>query len=164
MMARKKEGILKLIIAYKAVWGISEMLIAVLFYRLISTNMDEPFRALALAMRLDPDNGLASYLVENADSIDSKLLFAFAGLIFILGATNALESWGLHKRQRWAEWLTVIATSMLIPYEAYHVATSFGLIKLLILVINILIVYYLAKHKELFKSRKQARRSREKFI
>lgn len=157
MMAKKKEGILKLIIAYKAVWGISEMLIAALFYRLISANRDEPFRALALAMRLDPDNGLAGYFIENADSIDSNLLFALAGVIFLLGATNALESWGLHKRQRWAEWLTVIATSMLIPYEAYHVITNFGLAKLSILVINVLIVYYLAKHKELFKSRKAAR-------
>ena len=157
MMAKKKEGILKLIIAYKAVWGISEMLIAALFYRLISANRDEPFRALANAMRLDPDNGLAGYFIENADSFDSNLLFALAGVIFILGATNALESWGLHKRQRWAEWLTVIATSMLIPYEAYHVITSFGLVKLSILVINVLIVYYLAKHKELFKSRKAAR-------
>ena len=157
MMAKKKEGILKLIIAYKAVWGISEMLIAALFYRLISANRNEPFRALANAMRLDPDNGLAGYFIENADSIDSSLLFALAGAIFILGATNALESWGLHKRQRWAEWLTVIATSMLIPYEAYHVITSFGLVKLSILVINVLIVYYLAKHKELFKSRKAAR-------
>ncbi len=157
MMAKKKEGILKLIIAYKAVWGISEMLIAALFYRLISANRDEPFRALANAMRLDPDNGLAGYFIENADSFDSNLLFALAGVIFILGTTNALESWGLHKRQRWAEWLTVIATSMLIPYEAYHVITSFGLVKLSILVINVLIVYYLAKHKELFKSRKAAR-------
>lgn len=157
MMAKKKEGILKLIIAYKAVWGISEMLIAALFYRLISANRDEPFRALANAMRLDPDNGLAGYFIENADSIDSNLLFALAGVIFILGATNALESWGLHKRQRWAEWLTVIATSMLIPYESYHVITSFGFVKLSILVVNILIVYYLAKHKELFKSRKAAR-------
>ena len=157
MMAKKKEGILKLIIAYKAVWGISEMLIEALFYRLISANRDEPFRALANAMRLDPDNGLAGYFIENADSFDSNLLFALAGVIFILGATNALESWGLHKRQRWAEWLTVIATSMLIPYEAYHVITSFGLVKLSILVINVLIVYYLAKHKELFKSRKAAR-------
>lgn len=157
MMAKKTEGILKLIIAYKAVWGISEMLIAALFYRLISANRDEPFRALANAMRLDPDNGLAGYFIENADSIDSNLLFALAGVIFILGATNALESWGLHKRQRWAEWLTVIATSMLLPYEAYHVITSFGLVKLSILVINVLIVYYLAKHKELFKSRKAAR-------
>ena len=156
-MANKKESILKLIIAYKAVWGISEILIAALFYRLISANRDAPFRALANAMRLDPDNGLASYFIEHADSIDNKLLFAFSALIFIFGTTNLIESWGLHKRLGWAEWLTVIATSLLIPYESYHVITSFGFVKLSILVINILIVYYLAKHKELFKSRKEAR-------
>src|SRR4030065_675049 len=95
-MANKKESILKLIIAYKAVWGISEILIAALFYRLISANRDAPFRALARAMRLDPDNGLASYFIEHADSIDNNLLFAFSALIFIFGATNLIESWGLH--------------------------------------------------------------------
>jgi len=152
-MRHKREGVLRLIIAYKAIWGVSEVLISIGFYRLVSVNSDEPFRALALAMRLDPDNGLASYFVEHADAIDNNLLFAFAGAVFLLGATNVIESWGLHKRQRWAEWLTVIATALLIPYETYHVLTSFGFIKLAILVINVLIVYYLAKHKELFKGR-----------
>jgi len=157
-MTRKKEGVLRLIIAYKAIWGVSEVLISIAFYRLISVNSDEPFRALALSMRFDPDNGLVSYFIEHADSIDTNLLYMFAGVIFVLGSTNAIEAWGLHKRQRWAEWLTVIATALLIPYEAYHVLTSFGFIKLAILVINALIVYYLAKHKELFKSRLQAKR------
>ncbi|GMR05370.1 MAG: DUF2127 domain-containing protein [Thermodesulfobacteriota bacterium] len=161
-MAYKKEGILRLIILYKAVWGVSEVLISLFFYRLVATNSDEPFRALALAMRFDPDNGLASYFVEHADSIETSLLFAFAALIFVLGFTNAIEAWGLHRRQRWAEWLTVIANSLLIPYELYHVVTSFGFLQLSILVINVLIVYYLAKHKELFKSRKEGRSAGEK--
>ncbi len=46
----------------------------------------------------------------------------------------------------------------------YHVIVKFGLLKLIILVINILIVYYLARHKELFRSWKEARLSREKFL
>jgi uncharacterized membrane protein (DUF2068 family) len=163
MMIDKKERVLKLIIAYKAVWGVSEVLISGLFYRLVAANNGEPFRAIAIAMRFDPENGLANYFIKHADSIDTNLLFAFAAAVFVIGSTNVIEAWGLHKRQRWAEWLTVIATSLLIPYELYHVITSFGLVKLSILVINILIVYYLVKHKELFKSRKAARRAGEKF-
>ena len=54
---------------------------------------------------------------------------------------------------RWAEWLTVIGTGALIPYEVYEIFKSFLFIKVLVLVINCLIVYFLAKHKELFKRR-----------
>lgn len=162
-MTRKRERILNLIIAYKAIWGVAEVLISVLFYRLVSTHRDEPFRALAHSLSLNPDAGAAGYFIEHVATIDSNLLFAFAAVIFIFGTTNLIESWGLHRRLRWAEWLTVIATSLLIPYESYHVITSFGFVKLLILLINVLIVYYLAKHKELFKSRKDARHAGERY-
>lgn len=163
-MEHKKEGFLKFIILYKAVWGVAEVFLAVNFYRFLGRNGDNPFNALAESLRLDPDNGFASAVIAQADSIDHTLLLAFAAVIFIFGVFNLIESWGLHRRLRWAEWLTVIATALLIPYELYHVIVKFGLLKLIILVINILIVYYLARHKELFRSWKEARLSREKFL
>jgi uncharacterized membrane protein (DUF2068 family) len=63
---------------------------------------------------------------------------------------NLIEAYGLHKRLRWAEWLTVFATGLLIPFEVYEVWRRFSLLGVAVLVLNIAIVIYLAKHKELF--------------
>ncbi|HZV01133.1 MAG TPA: DUF2127 domain-containing protein [Planctomycetota bacterium] len=69
------------------------------------------------------------------------ILFA----IFIL-----IEAWGLWNRRIWAEFITIIATSLLIPVEVYEIFHHFGVGKILMLVVNVLIVLYLARHHYLF--------------
>jgi len=60
------------------------------------------------------------------------------------------EGVGLAMRRRWAEYLTVIATGVLIPYEAYEVVRHVTLFKVGALVLNLAVVGYLAYRKRLF--------------
>ena len=60
------------------------------------------------------------------------------------------EGIGLAMRRRWAEYLTVIATGVLIPYEAYEVVRHVTLFKVGALVLNLAVVGYLAYRKRLF--------------
>lgn len=53
-------------------------------------------------------------------------------------------------RRRWAEYLTVIATGTLIPYEAYQVVRHPTLFKVGALLLNLAVVGYLAYRKRLF--------------
>ena len=60
------------------------------------------------------------------------------------------EGVGLAMRRRWAEYLTVFATGVLIPYEAYEVIRHVTLFKVGALLLNIAVVGYLAYRKRLF--------------
>lgn len=60
------------------------------------------------------------------------------------------EGIGLAMRRRWAEYLTVIATGILIPYEAYEVVLRPTLFKVGALLLNLAVVGYLAYRKRLF--------------
>ena len=60
------------------------------------------------------------------------------------------EGVGLAMGRRWAEYLTVIATGALIPYEAYEVARHPTLFKVGALLLNLAVVGYLAYRKRLF--------------
>jgi len=60
------------------------------------------------------------------------------------------EGVGLAMRRRWAEYLTVIATGLLIPYEVYEVIHHVTLFKLGALLLNVAVVGYLAYRKRLF--------------
>jgi uncharacterized membrane protein (DUF2068 family) len=60
------------------------------------------------------------------------------------------EGIGLAMRRRWAEYLTVIATGILIPYEAYEVVHHVTLFKVGALLLNLAVVGYLAYRKRLF--------------
>ena len=65
-------------------------------------------------------------------------------------ALEGTEGIGLAMRRRWAEYLTVIATGVLIPYEAYEVFHRPSLFKAGALLLNLAVVGYLAYRKRLF--------------
>ena len=73
---------------------------------------------------------------------------AIAGIAY--ATLEATEGVGLALRRRWAEYLTVIATGILIPYEAYEVVHHVTLFKVGALLLNLAVVGYLAYRKRLF--------------
>lgn len=64
-------------------------------------------------------------------------LFAYAALFLIEGV-------GLWRQQRWAEWLTVIATATLIPPEIYECFMHPSVMVFALLAVNVCVVWLLA--------------------
>ena len=60
------------------------------------------------------------------------------------------EAVGLARRRRWAEYLTVIAGCIGIPFEIFEVVRRQTVLRVSFLVINVAIVLYLAWTKHLF--------------
>jgi uncharacterized membrane protein (DUF2068 family) len=60
------------------------------------------------------------------------------------------EAVGLARRRRWAEYLTVIAGCIGIPFEIFEVARRQTVLRISFLLINVAIVLYLAWTKHLF--------------
>ena len=56
---------------------------------------------------------------------------------------EATEMVGLWFAQRWAEYLTFVATTLLIPLEIYEIVHKVSVLKVITLVINLAIVVYL---------------------
>ena len=73
---------------------------------------------------------------------------AIAAIAYAL--LEGIEGVGLAMRRRWAEYLTVIATALLIPYELYEVIRHVTLFKAGALLLNLAVVGYLAYRKRLF--------------
>jgi uncharacterized membrane protein (DUF2068 family) len=71
------------------------------------------------------------------------VLLAFAAL-------EAAEMVGLWLNKRWAEYLTFIATTALVPFEVYELTNSVSAFKLIALIINLAVVIYLLLAKRLF--------------
>ena len=152
-MKLKNTPFLKLIILYKTVMGTSELILSTYLYTLYWRDPGAVFTTLVGKLHLDFENIFIKWALGKAGNISDGTLFAMISVICSFGVFNLIEAWGLHLRRRWGEWLTVLGTGALIPFEAYELARSFSFITLVVLIINSLIVYYLAKHKELFKSK-----------
>lgn len=73
------------------------------------------------------------------------------GLVVLAYAIlEGVEAVGLWYRRRWAEYLTFIATSVLLVPEVYEIAHRVTVLKVIALVINLLVVAYLLSAKRLF--------------
>jgi uncharacterized membrane protein (DUF2068 family) len=70
--------------------------------------------------------------------------------VILYAALEATEGVGLAMRRRWAEYLTVLATGVLIPFELTEVVAKPTLFRVGALVVNVAIVVYLAWRKRLF--------------
>jgi uncharacterized membrane protein (DUF2068 family) len=69
-----------------------------------------------------------------------------AGFAVLEGA----EAVGLWFQRRWAEYLTFIATTLLLPIEVYELTASLSWFKVIALIVNLAIVVYLLLAKRLF--------------
>jgi uncharacterized membrane protein (DUF2068 family) len=71
-------------------------------------------------------------------------------LVTAYAALEATEMVGLWFSRRWAEYLTLVATAVLIPIELYELSLSVTVFKVITLVINVAIAVYLLLAKRLF--------------
>jgi uncharacterized membrane protein (DUF2068 family) len=103
-------------------------------------------------LNLDADDGVIVQLLLRLllliGSFSHVSVVAIAAIAYAL--LEGTEGVGLAMRRRWAEYLTVIATGILIPYEAYEVIHHATLFKVGALLLNLAVVGYLAYRKRLF--------------
>jgi uncharacterized membrane protein (DUF2068 family) len=83
-------------------------------------------------------------------TITSTHLYEAGAVVVAYGALEATEMVGLWLTKRWAEYLTLVATVVFIPFEVYELTSSVSILKLVTFVINVAIGGYLLWSKRLF--------------
>ena len=77
-------------------------------------------------------------------SITGEQLLHISILVGAMGILRWVEAVGIWFNQSWAEWLAVFSGLIYIPFEINELIYRFGWMMVLILLINILVVGYLA--------------------
>ena len=76
-----------------------------------------------------------------AISPDKYTIFGIIAIAY--GVLEGVEGYGLWRRRRWAEYLTVVATSLLFIPEIYELTKTQTPLKIGALIANVAIVIYL---------------------
>jgi uncharacterized membrane protein (DUF2068 family) len=141
--AKSREGVLKTIAAFKLVKALLLVGVGLGSLNLLNpTAADKAERWVSiLSWRLGPR---AAFAVQNRLSRfgDSQLRMV-AIVAFLYAGLFAVEGVGLWKSKRWAEYLTIIATSSLVPFEVYELIRHASWQRVVTLGINLLVVGYL---------------------
>lgn len=106
-------------------------------------NWASEIATFAQHLGLDPKNNWIHRLIEKVSKISSNQDVVFGVVALAYGVLEGAEAYGLWKRRRWGEWLTVAATSLLFIPEVWELTKSATLLKVGALLVNIAVVAYL---------------------
>lgn len=123
-------------------------------FRLLNRDLGEVVEHFALRLHLDPESRLVHAFLNQVGGISHKQLEALGLGTFFYAGLELVEGVGLLLKRHWAEYLTVLATVLLLPLELYELAHKVNLFRVLVLLANLAILAYL-----IFKLRHSRRRA-----
>ena len=88
--------------------------------------------------------------VDKLFSLQSSRLHLFAAVLLAYAVVEGVEAVGLWQQRRWAEYLTLLVTASLLPFEVWEMTTRLTPFKVIAFAINAAVVVYLLYAKRLF--------------
>ena len=92
---------------------------------------------------LNPKSNWFQRILHDAAKLNAGRAFLFGIVALAYAGLEGVEAYGLWNRRRWGEWLTVLATSLLLVPEVWELTKSATFLKVGALLVNIAIVAYL---------------------
>ena len=92
---------------------------------------------------LNPNSNGIEKIIHKLHAISSDRYAVYGIIALAYGALEAVEGYGLWRRGRWGEYLTVLATSLLFVPEIWEIANKASPLKVGALLVNIAVVAYL---------------------
>ncbi len=135
--------LLRVIGAFKLVKSLSLIAAAMGALKLMKGDKENELVGWARRLHIAPGNHYLQALVMKALSISQEEWKVLAAVLLVYAAMFMVEGIGLLLMQHWAEWMTIITTSGLIPLEIYELCLRPTATKTIALIINIAVVVYL---------------------
>lgn len=142
-LAGEKSGVLRLIAVFKLVKALSLILIGFYALKLIHVDAAAQVSHWMSAVGLDPDAPLADRALGKIAGLPPSRFKEVGAGSFVYAGLFLIEGTGLWLQKRWGEWVTVIITGSLIPFEIYELVYKPTIAKGAMLAVNLAVVVYL---------------------
>ena len=147
----RSRGLL-VIAAFKLLKGLALLAVGIGAHTLIDKDLVTVVEHWVNVFRVDPNNHYLHALLERFTDLSPQRLKAVSFGTFFYAVLLLTEGVGLAWGKRWAEYFTIIATSSFIPLEIYEIFRHTNVTKVVVLLINVAVVWYLVlelrRHKE----------------
>jgi uncharacterized membrane protein (DUF2068 family) len=142
-MESSNDRLIRLIAAFKLLKTGLLVALGIGAFKLVNEDVAEVLRHWIEAFKLDPANHFLDAALARASNLSPEQIKKVGFASFIYAGLFLTEGLGLWLLKRWAEWLTIIITSSLVPIEIYEIYRHPTPSKFVVLVLNLAIVAYL---------------------
>ena len=135
--------LIRLIAVFKVFKAMLLTAVGVGALKLIHSDVSSLVEKWVIHFGLDPGSRYLGHLILTAATLTPTKIKDLAVGSFVYAALFLTEGIGLWLLKCWAEWLTVIITSSLVPVEIYEINRHPSSAKILVLFINFAVVGFL---------------------
>jgi uncharacterized membrane protein (DUF2068 family) len=146
---------LLVIAAFKLLKGLALLAVGIGAHTLIDKDLVAVVDHWVNVFRVDPNNHYLHALLERFTDLSPQRLRELSFGTFFYAALLLTEGVGLALRKRWAEYFTIIATSSFIPLEIYEIFRRANVTKVVLLLINVAVVWYLVLELRRYRASEQ---------
>jgi len=154
-----------LIAGFKVVKGLLLLLVGLGLLRLVHAETATLFSRLLEALHLKAESHILHNLVLQVDALRPETLLTVGVVSMLYAGLLLTEGLGLWFERSWAAYLTVISTSLFIPFELYEIVERITAVRIGLLLVNLAVVVYLIrqlKHHTLRKANSKLLGPRDK--
>ena len=145
MLGTRQTGLV-LIGAFKILKGLLLVAVGIGALKLLNKDVSDVVATWIETLRVDPDNRYIDKLLVKLWSVDNHKLKEISAGTFFYAALVFTEGIGLLSGRRWGQYFTTIITASFLPIEIFELVKKFGVLKLAVIALNVLIVWYLIAH------------------
>jgi uncharacterized membrane protein (DUF2068 family) len=95
-------------------------------------------------LHISPDHHFAQLFLDWADTLTDAKLWTVAAVGSTYAILRFVEAYGLWYARTWAEWIALISGALYVPFEIYKLIGRQNVLHISVLVINLIIVLYMA--------------------
>ena len=140
----RSRRIIKLIALERIVRGLLLLAAGIYLVTHVGTDLGRLADRFTRTLELDPRRHFIHRIIVRLHRLHAGTVLVTGIAAVAYGALELVEGAGLWLDRLWAEYLTVIATSLLIPLEIYELARKPSALKACGIAVNLAIVAYLA--------------------
>lgn len=129
---------------FEASKGIAVILAGLGVFSLLHHNAEAIGEQIAQQLHFNPSLRITRLFIDAADNLTNARLTLLALLSLLYSSMRFIEAYGLWRERRWAEWFATVSGAVYLPVEIAELLRGFSWIKLVILLINLVIVVYMA--------------------
>jgi len=142
---KRSRVIIRLIAAERFLRGIVLFAAGIYLVTHVGSDLGRVAERAMRALELDPRRHFLRKLIDKLHHLHAGTVLITGIAAIGYGVLETVEGVGLWLDKLWAEYLTVIATSLLIPFEVYELIRKPSIWKAAGILVNLLIVAYLVR-------------------
>ena len=139
----KQLAALRAIATFEMAKGLVVLLAAVGALSLVHRDAWDVAGSLLHFLHIGRHHHYVDVFLKLADGVTDKWLWLAAAGCVAYSTIRFVEAYGLWKARGWAEWFAFAAGAVYLPFEVYELVRKVTLVRVGILVVNLVIVFYM---------------------